>query len=140
MLNTYIILVDFKALTDPYFTGLANSEREPIAQPISKLEFEFERRKLARDDVRELIYREVLLVSSIVMIMVFCLLIVMMHLFRFWSTTLRCCSSFFVVGIRQTLCIQGLCIVLLLVLNTNETVSENCMWLCIIWSTIVARI
>uniref|UniRef100_A0A0E0FQ60 mitogen-activated protein kinase n=1 Tax=Oryza nivara TaxID=4536 RepID=A0A0E0FQ60_ORYNI len=27
-----------KALTDPYFTGLANSEREPIAQPISKLE------------------------------------------------------------------------------------------------------
>uniref|UniRef100_A0A0E0FQ54 mitogen-activated protein kinase n=1 Tax=Oryza nivara TaxID=4536 RepID=A0A0E0FQ54_ORYNI len=49
-----------KALTDPYFTGLANSEREPIAQPISKLEFEFERRKLAKDDVRELIYREIL--------------------------------------------------------------------------------
>nr|ACM50326.1 mitogen-activated protein kinase 21-2 [Oryza sativa Indica Group] len=47
-----------EALTDPYFTGLANSEREPIAQPISKLEFEFERRKLAKDDVRELIYRE----------------------------------------------------------------------------------
>jgi hypothetical protein len=109
MLNTYIILVDFKALTDPYFTGLANSEREPITQPISTLEFEFERRKLARDDVRELIYREVLLVSSTVMIMVSCLLIAMMHLFRFWSTTLRCCSSFFVVGIRQTLCIQGLC-------------------------------
>ncbi|RCV26388.1 hypothetical protein SETIT_5G241700v2 [Setaria italica] len=49
-----------RALTDPYFTGLANSEREPITQPISKLEFEFERRKLARDDVRELIYREIL--------------------------------------------------------------------------------
>uniref|UniRef100_A0A0E0FQ58 mitogen-activated protein kinase n=1 Tax=Oryza nivara TaxID=4536 RepID=A0A0E0FQ58_ORYNI len=49
-----------EALTDPYFTGLANSEREPIAQPISKLEFEFERRKLAKDDVRELIYREIL--------------------------------------------------------------------------------
>uniref|UniRef100_A0A0E0C5A8 mitogen-activated protein kinase n=1 Tax=Oryza meridionalis TaxID=40149 RepID=A0A0E0C5A8_9ORYZ len=49
-----------EALTDPYFTGLANSEREPIAQPISKLEFEFERRKLARDDVQELIYREIL--------------------------------------------------------------------------------
>ena len=109
MLNTYIILVDFKALTDPYFTGLANPKHEPISQPISKLEFEFERRKLGRDDVRELIYREVLLVSSIVMIMVFCLLIVMMHLFRFWSTTLRCCSSFFVVRIRQILCIQGLC-------------------------------
>jgi hypothetical protein len=50
-------------LADPYFTGLANSELEPTAQPISKLEFEFERRKLARDDVRELIYREVLLVN-----------------------------------------------------------------------------
>lgn len=50
----------FKALTDPYFNGLANSEREPIAQPISKLEFEFEKRKLAKDDVRELIYREIL--------------------------------------------------------------------------------
>nr|TKW15624.1 hypothetical protein SEVIR_5G249700v2 [Setaria viridis] len=49
-----------EALTDPYFTGLANSEHEPITQPISKLEFEFERRKLARDDVRELIYREIL--------------------------------------------------------------------------------
>ncbi|RLN23231.1 mitogen-activated protein kinase 16 [Panicum miliaceum] len=49
-----------EALTDPYFTGLANSEREPMTQPISTLEFEFERRKLARDDVRELIYREIL--------------------------------------------------------------------------------
>ncbi|KAF8697039.1 hypothetical protein HU200_036690 [Digitaria exilis] len=49
-----------EALTDPYFTGLANSEREPITQPISKFEFEFERRKLAKDDVRELIYREIL--------------------------------------------------------------------------------
>lgn len=35
-------------------------EREPSStQPISKLEFEFERRKLTKDDVRELIYREV---------------------------------------------------------------------------------
>ena len=32
---------------------------EPSRQPISKLEFEFERRKLTRDDVRELMYREV---------------------------------------------------------------------------------
>jgi serine/threonine protein kinase len=59
-----------EALTDPYFTGLANSEREPIAQPISKLEFEFERRKLAKDDVRELIYREVLLIFSTMRILV----------------------------------------------------------------------
>ena len=34
-------------------------DREPSTQPISKLEFEFERRKLTKDDVRELIYREV---------------------------------------------------------------------------------
>ncbi|KAF0931034.1 hypothetical protein E2562_039519 [Oryza meyeriana var. granulata] len=30
-------------ISDPYFTGLANLEREPITQPISKLEVEFER-------------------------------------------------------------------------------------------------
>lgn len=34
-------------------------DREPSTQPISKLEFEFERRKLTKEDVRELIYREV---------------------------------------------------------------------------------
>nr|ANS56465.1 Mitogen-activated protein kinase [Musa AAB Group] len=49
-----------EALADPYFRGLANVDREPSTQPISKLEFEFERRKLAKDDVRELIYREIL--------------------------------------------------------------------------------
>jgi serine/threonine protein kinase len=49
-----------ETLSDPYFRGLSNSEREPSTKPISKLEFEFERRKLAKDDVRELIYREIL--------------------------------------------------------------------------------
>lgn len=49
-----------EALADPYFQGLANVDREPSTQPISKLEFEFERRKLTKDDVRELIYREIL--------------------------------------------------------------------------------
>ncbi|KAK2987702.1 hypothetical protein RJ640_003920 [Escallonia rubra] len=49
-----------EALADPYFQGLASVDREPSTQPISKLEFEFERRKLAKDDVRELIYREIL--------------------------------------------------------------------------------
>ncbi|KAF2317437.1 hypothetical protein GH714_022275 [Hevea brasiliensis] len=50
-----------EALADPYFQGLSNVDREPSStQPISKLEFEFERRKLAKDDVRELIYREIL--------------------------------------------------------------------------------
>uniref|UniRef100_A0A0D6QXK6 mitogen-activated protein kinase n=1 Tax=Araucaria cunninghamii TaxID=56994 RepID=A0A0D6QXK6_ARACU len=49
-----------EALADPYFKGLAKVEREPSTQPISKLEFEFERRRLTKDDVRELIYREIL--------------------------------------------------------------------------------
>ncbi|XP_073006541.1 mitogen-activated protein kinase 9-like isoform X1 [Typha latifolia] len=49
-----------EALADPYFYGLANVDREPSTQPISKLEFDFERRKLTKDDVRELIYREIL--------------------------------------------------------------------------------
>jgi serine/threonine protein kinase len=50
-----------EALADPYFNGLSNVDREPSSTgPISKLEFEFERRKLAKDDVRELIYREIL--------------------------------------------------------------------------------
>ncbi|KDO64659.1 hypothetical protein CISIN_1g0440761mg, partial [Citrus sinensis] len=48
------------ALADPYFHGLANLEEEPSRKPISKLVFEFERRKLIKDDVRELIYREIL--------------------------------------------------------------------------------
>ncbi|KAH1063694.1 hypothetical protein J1N35_028681 [Gossypium stocksii] len=49
-----------EALADPYFKGLAKIEREPSCQPISKLEFEFERRRLVKEDVRELIYREIL--------------------------------------------------------------------------------
>ncbi|GMH27432.1 hypothetical protein Nepgr_029275 [Nepenthes gracilis] len=49
-----------EALADPYCYGLANVEREPSTQPISKLMFEFERRKLTKDGVRELIYREIL--------------------------------------------------------------------------------
>ncbi|KAI3746175.1 hypothetical protein L6452_08598 [Arctium lappa] len=49
-----------ESLADPYFNGLSNVDREPSTQAISKLEFEFERRKLGKDDVRELIYREIL--------------------------------------------------------------------------------
>ncbi|KAG6764265.1 hypothetical protein POTOM_031727 [Populus tomentosa] len=49
-----------RALADPYFDGLADKEEEPSRKPISKLEFEFDKRKLTRDDVRELIYREIL--------------------------------------------------------------------------------
>ncbi|CAA3026882.1 mitogen-activated kinase 9 [Olea europaea subsp. europaea] len=49
-----------EALGHPYFHGLSNVDREPSTQPISKLEFEFERTKLTKDDARELIYREIL--------------------------------------------------------------------------------
>eukprot|EP00898_Chlorokybus_atmophyticus_P004953 jgi/Chlat1/5459/Chrsp36S05421 len=49
-----------EALSDPYFKGLANPEREPRCNPISKMEFDFERRRVTLEDVRELIYREIL--------------------------------------------------------------------------------
>ncbi|KAK7244075.1 hypothetical protein RIF29_38893 [Crotalaria pallida] len=49
-----------EALADPFFKGLAKVEREPSCKPISKLEFEFERRRVTGEDVRELIYREIL--------------------------------------------------------------------------------
>ncbi|XP_021904855.1 mitogen-activated protein kinase 16 [Carica papaya] len=49
-----------EALADPYFKGLAKVEREPSAQPVTKMEFEFERRRITKEDVREFIYREIL--------------------------------------------------------------------------------
>lgn len=49
-----------EALADPYFKGLAKVEREPSCQPITKMEFEFERRRVTKDDIRELIFREIL--------------------------------------------------------------------------------
>uniref|UniRef100_M4CKJ2 mitogen-activated protein kinase n=1 Tax=Brassica campestris TaxID=3711 RepID=M4CKJ2_BRACM len=49
-----------RALADPYFKGLAKVEREPSCQPITKMEFEFERRKVTKEDIRELISREIL--------------------------------------------------------------------------------
>ncbi|KAL3510592.1 hypothetical protein ACH5RR_029993 [Cinchona calisaya] len=49
-----------RALAHPYFYSLANVEEEPSTHHISKFEFAFERRKLTKDDVRELIYREIL--------------------------------------------------------------------------------
>ncbi|KAL5163562.1 Mitogen-activated protein kinase 16 [Glycine soja] len=49
-----------EALAYPYFKGLAKVEREPSAQPVTKMEFEFERRRITKEDVRELIYREIL--------------------------------------------------------------------------------
>ncbi|EAY84381.1 hypothetical protein OsI_05757 [Oryza sativa Indica Group] len=49
-----------EALADPYFRGISKLSREPSRLPVSKFEFEFERRKLTKDDVREMIYREIL--------------------------------------------------------------------------------
>nr|XP_043627770.1 mitogen-activated protein kinase 15-like [Erigeron canadensis] len=49
-----------EALADPYFKGLAKLEREPSCQSISKMEFEFERRRITKEDIRELIFREIL--------------------------------------------------------------------------------
>ncbi|XP_076947942.1 mitogen-activated protein kinase 19-like [Bidens hawaiensis] len=49
-----------QALADPYFKALSKVEREPSCQPFSRHEFEFERRRVTKDDIRELIYREIL--------------------------------------------------------------------------------
>lgn len=49
-----------ESLSHPYFKGLAKVEREPSCQPITKMEFEFERRRVTKDDIRELIFREIL--------------------------------------------------------------------------------
>ena len=42
------------ALADPYFAGLSQPGREPSAQPVSKMAFEFERRKLGSNEVSPL--------------------------------------------------------------------------------------
>ncbi|RWV91938.1 hypothetical protein GW17_00045733 [Ensete ventricosum] len=55
----YLLLM-YQALADPYFKGLAKVEREPSCQPITKMEFEFERRRLTKEDIRELIFLEIL--------------------------------------------------------------------------------
>ena len=50
----------FQALADPYFKGLSKIEREPSCQPITKMEFEFERRRVTKEEIGELIFREIL--------------------------------------------------------------------------------
>jgi hypothetical protein len=49
-----------EALADPYFKGLAKVDREPSCQPITKMEFEFERRRVTKEVIKELIFREIL--------------------------------------------------------------------------------
>ncbi|KMZ62097.1 Mitogen-activated protein kinase 12 [Zostera marina] len=49
-----------EALADPYFKGLARKEKEPSCLPVTKFEFEFEHRKVTKEELRELIFREIL--------------------------------------------------------------------------------
>lgn len=49
-----------QALADPYFKGLAKIEREPSCQPITHLEFEFEKKRVTKGEIRELIFHEIL--------------------------------------------------------------------------------
>lgn len=58
--NYLVIHYSCQALAHPYFKGLAKVEREPSCQPITKMEFEFERRRVTKEDIRELIFREIL--------------------------------------------------------------------------------
>jgi mitogen-activated protein kinase 1/3 len=56
-LSTYVL---FQALRDPYFKGLARVERKPSCQPIRKVEFDFEHKRMSKEEIRELIFREIL--------------------------------------------------------------------------------
>ncbi|XP_062232243.1 mitogen-activated protein kinase 10-like isoform X1 [Phragmites australis] len=49
-----------EALRDPYFKGLARVEREPSCQPIRKVEFDFEHKRMSKEEIKELIFREIL--------------------------------------------------------------------------------
>ncbi|XP_042391288.1 mitogen-activated protein kinase 15-like [Zingiber officinale] len=49
-----------EALADPYFKTLAKVEREPSRRPIPKKEFDFEQRRLTKEDIQELIFHEIL--------------------------------------------------------------------------------
>uniref|UniRef100_A0A0E0PXS4 mitogen-activated protein kinase n=1 Tax=Oryza rufipogon TaxID=4529 RepID=A0A0E0PXS4_ORYRU len=53
-------LLAFDPKDHPYFNGLAKVEREPSCQPIPKMEFEFERRRATKQDIKELIFQEIL--------------------------------------------------------------------------------
>jgi serine/threonine protein kinase len=49
-----------EALADPYFAGLADAAREPAAEIVSRSEYAFESRKVTPEEVRGLLYREIL--------------------------------------------------------------------------------
>ena len=54
------MLVLCQALRDPYFKGLSRVEREPSCQPIKKVEFDFEHKRMSKEEIRELIFLEIL--------------------------------------------------------------------------------
>lgn len=49
-----------EALNDPYFDNLRDPAREPLSDPVSKLDFAFENQTLSAQDARNLIYEEIL--------------------------------------------------------------------------------
>ena len=49
-----------EALADPYFAGLADAKREPAAEIVSRDEYAFESRKLTPEEVRGLLFKEIL--------------------------------------------------------------------------------
>ena len=49
-----------EALADPYFAGLSDPSREPAAEIVSRTEYAFESKKLSPEEVRDLLYKEIL--------------------------------------------------------------------------------
>jgi len=49
-----------ETLRDPYFKGLAMIEREPFCEAIKKVEFDFEHKRMSKEEIRELIFLEIL--------------------------------------------------------------------------------
>jgi len=49
-----------QTLLDPYFKGLAMIEKEPSCEAIKKVEFDFEHKRMSKEEIRELIFLEIL--------------------------------------------------------------------------------
>ena len=52
------------ALEHKYFQDLHEDDDEPIAQPVSAFDFDFEKYSLKRDDFRKLLVQEIMLYHS----------------------------------------------------------------------------
>ena len=96
---------------------MSKIEREPSAQPLGKLEFEFERRKVSKDDMKELIYREV----SYECVFTICfvtgyisvqshkriIVVFLFHASRFWNIIQKYSRNIFMEGVQEGSCIPG---------------------------------